>query len=215
MSTHHAPQAAMWFADRFISGARRDSLVGDLVEQFDTGKSTVWFWRQVLAAIVTSAAADRASHKLLAARALIVGATLYYVLAIPVIWIAPFAQTWIGNTFFLDIGPGAWRAFWINQFSVEPVIYLACFITGWLGVRLHRTHGVAIGILLAAFIFVLENTMMIWMLMRDPHPPSVTITGWRVIAHAMSGLGRPLSVLVGGLCASTPRTTSLTPQVPR
>jgi hypothetical protein len=37
---------------RLASGARRHSLVGDLHEQYERGRSSVWYWRQAAKAIV-------------------------------------------------------------------------------------------------------------------------------------------------------------------
>jgi hypothetical protein len=36
----------------FCSGAENDSVVGDLIEQYENGRGRVWYWRQVLAIVV-------------------------------------------------------------------------------------------------------------------------------------------------------------------
>jgi hypothetical protein len=45
--------------ERFLSGPHGDALAGDLLEQYRQGRSTAWYWRQVLSAIVVSLASDR------------------------------------------------------------------------------------------------------------------------------------------------------------
>jgi hypothetical protein len=44
----------MYLLNRFGSPYRRDSLAGDLIEQFRSGRSTRWFWLQVLSAILAA-----------------------------------------------------------------------------------------------------------------------------------------------------------------
>ena len=44
--------AANWLLDRFHPGLNREALAGDLLEQFDGGRSIGWYWRQVLQALL-------------------------------------------------------------------------------------------------------------------------------------------------------------------
>jgi len=46
------PRVATWLAQRLVSGPKRESLLGDLIEQYRQGRSGIWYWRQVLAAIL-------------------------------------------------------------------------------------------------------------------------------------------------------------------
>jgi hypothetical protein len=45
------PKFAMYLLHRFGSPYHRDSLIGDLIEQFQSKRSTWWLWQQVLSAI--------------------------------------------------------------------------------------------------------------------------------------------------------------------
>jgi signal peptidase I len=45
------PRFATWLLERVGSSYRREALAGDLVEEFQKGRSRFWFWRQVLQAI--------------------------------------------------------------------------------------------------------------------------------------------------------------------
>jgi hypothetical protein len=51
MTAPHPPRLATWLAQRLVSGRRRESLVGDLMEQFRSGRSSFWYWRQVIMAV--------------------------------------------------------------------------------------------------------------------------------------------------------------------
>jgi hypothetical protein len=59
------PTLATWLLAHLASG--NDSLVGDLAEAYERGRSRWWYWRQVIAAIATT------NDRWLIARGAIVG----------------------------------------------------------------------------------------------------------------------------------------------
>jgi hypothetical protein len=54
MNLLQPPQLAMYLLNRFGSPYHRESLAGDLFEQFQSVRSARWFWQQVLAAILAA-----------------------------------------------------------------------------------------------------------------------------------------------------------------
>jgi hypothetical protein len=50
MTPNHPPRLALWLLERF--GPHNEPLSGDLVEGFELTGSRLWFWRQVLAAVL-------------------------------------------------------------------------------------------------------------------------------------------------------------------
>ena len=62
------PRVATWLMARL--GPPESPLVGDLDEEWAAGRGRVWFWRQVLTAIVSACVRDIRAHKLLTIRAL-------------------------------------------------------------------------------------------------------------------------------------------------
>ena len=50
-----------------------EALLGDLIEQYESGRSRRWYWRQVILALVISAGREARTRKLQAIRAVIVG----------------------------------------------------------------------------------------------------------------------------------------------
>jgi hypothetical protein len=52
MTRRHAPRLALALLERLVPDS--EPLAGDLVEDFEQRKSTVWFWLQVLAAVATA-----------------------------------------------------------------------------------------------------------------------------------------------------------------
>jgi hypothetical protein len=51
MTLPNPPKLATWLLERLSSGYHRESLEGDLFEQYARGRTRFWYWRQVLIAI--------------------------------------------------------------------------------------------------------------------------------------------------------------------
>jgi hypothetical protein len=50
MNKRSPPRLATWILMHFASDYRRDSLVGDLIEQYECGRTRAWYWKQVAVA---------------------------------------------------------------------------------------------------------------------------------------------------------------------
>jgi len=50
------PKAALWVLEKWGSPYHGESLAGDLIEQYQEGRSRAWCWKQVLAAILIARA---------------------------------------------------------------------------------------------------------------------------------------------------------------
>lgn len=50
------PALATWLLAHFASDYQRDSLAGDLIEQYLLGRSRCWYWKQVVAALLVAGA---------------------------------------------------------------------------------------------------------------------------------------------------------------
>ena len=51
VSVRSPPVLASWLLAHLATGYRRESLVGDLLEQYQEGQSAGWYWRQVAIAL--------------------------------------------------------------------------------------------------------------------------------------------------------------------
>jgi hypothetical protein len=71
MSERTPPPLAVWLLTRCSSGTHRESLAGDLIEEFNRGRSERWLWRQVLIAVVQPLAAPGLLKRLLRVLAVI------------------------------------------------------------------------------------------------------------------------------------------------
>ena len=56
MMKRSPPAVATWLLAHFASDYQRDSLVGDLIEQYHHGASRFWYWKQVVAALLVASA---------------------------------------------------------------------------------------------------------------------------------------------------------------
>lgn len=67
MMLREPPRIAAWLLQQFVTTRRRDSLLGDLFEEFQTGRSCGWYWRETLTALLVHARSE--ARELLAKRA--------------------------------------------------------------------------------------------------------------------------------------------------
>jgi len=52
MKRENPPAVARWILEHLVPGKKNDALAGDLLEEFRCGRSSLWYWRQVLSAFV-------------------------------------------------------------------------------------------------------------------------------------------------------------------
>lgn len=199
MRDRQPPRVATWLAQRLVSGPRPESLLGDLIEHYRQGRSVIWYWRQVLAAILVGSVHDLAAHKMLALRALTIGWTLYYLFSYPVTWAGDIAETWVSQQVIVCEPGSFWCQFWQNQFSVELLIYIAGAISGGIVARLHRQYWVAMLSLYAASVLLFECGIIGWMVSRSI--PPLPISRVTLVVANLTVVVRPLSVFVGGMWA--------------
>jgi hypothetical protein len=56
MNNREPPRMAVWLLKQWASPYRRESLLGDLLEMYRGGRSRMWYWRQVIAALILARA---------------------------------------------------------------------------------------------------------------------------------------------------------------
>lgn len=64
MRSRQPPAFATKLLGRLVVGPNREALAGDLIEQYQSGRSRGWYWRQVLTAIAVDVASYVRTHKL-------------------------------------------------------------------------------------------------------------------------------------------------------
>ena len=71
--TSHPPRVAIWILRTLGSGPDIEALLGDLSEEYRSGRSRVWFWWQVLTAIPITLVREVRAHVVLIVRAVALG----------------------------------------------------------------------------------------------------------------------------------------------
>jgi hypothetical protein len=123
MRSSHA--AAVWMFERLGSDV---ALAGDLLEECAQGRSTIWYWRQVLIAIWIGIWRAIFDHKALALRAVATGCVFNAV------WLFLWGR-------FLHIGLTPPRMS-IEAIASLLIILLTQVATGWVVARTHRAYAV-------------------------------------------------------------------------
>jgi hypothetical protein len=128
MRTSHA--ITVWIFDRLdLDGA----LAGDLLEESARGRSTLWYWRQVLTAIWTGIWSAVFAHKMLALRALATGC------AANAVWLF----LWMKFLHFgLSFPPPYTKPLLMESIAYFLILLLTQTATGWIVARTHRTAAI-------------------------------------------------------------------------
>jgi hypothetical protein len=146
MKASEPPRFATWVLERFTPRLKRESLIGDLIEQYHNGRSAAWYRRQVLTAVLTGAGADIRDHKLLAVRALAVCWTALFLVASFTGALHQLLFRWAVTPWKSEILRQAWVYYGMPYVIIMCLAYAA---TGWLIARLDRDHRTAMVILCA------------------------------------------------------------------
>jgi hypothetical protein len=151
VNSRAAPRAATWLLERLGSGSRFEPLIGDLVEQFEEGRSRLWYWRQATGALAGHALATLRAHAASFVGAILIG----YLLTS--LWQRGCSLAF--QSVYLDLAavkhhPWTLQAF-LRLAGMQANMaseYALCFISAWVVTRVHRTHQRAV---LVAFVAAL------------------------------------------------------------
>jgi hypothetical protein len=78
MRTSHPPSIAAWILHRLGPAPETEAIAGDLIEQYQQGRSRLWYWREVIVAILTGTWSEVQQHSLL----LLVAIAMAWILAL-------------------------------------------------------------------------------------------------------------------------------------
>jgi hypothetical protein len=195
-------------------GPQDDSFVGDLVEEYQSGRSRVWYWRQVVTAVVLSSARQLAAHPAHALATVAAG------------WATTFAIFMLGDG--MADGAAGWLWNWNRQvayatdvwwpfaITASMVSYSGFALSAVVVARVGRRHAGDGGPMLVAyaasmFVVLSVAAVIIEILTarngRVPVPhPLFYVISVALPYHLRSGLLlAPLVILSAGVVASPAR----------
>jgi hypothetical protein len=186
-----APAVAEWLINHLIPESEASAIAGDLLEQWRAGRSRLWFWRQLLAAVVICIWRDIQTHKKVAMSGIAIGmVSLWGIAALTTVTLSSFG---------LLIHAVDWR--WPHYIQLFTIAFTYTTASGWIVGRLHHTHRTTA--VFAFFAFVI--TGFVWQLpLYYAVAPSIFFS--TILPHLpffvfASLLGAP-SILIGGLSAT-------------
>jgi hypothetical protein len=195
MKTAQLPTAAVWLLDAFNVTDNNPALIGDLTEECSGARSSVWVWRQVVAAIVFAIGKEIYSNKLLTIRAVVAGEAA--------VWLSSWALIRFISSLVFRLFPHSWFHWigWIlfpiplGSFGASMG---AMLFAGWIVGRFHREHGTTLVLLVATLQFFLMTPEVTRLLVNSIEQPR--FRSYLAADMAFLFLG-PIAVLLGGYLA--------------
>jgi hypothetical protein len=184
-----------------VSETRHEPLIGDLLEEYRGGRSSLWYWRQVLIVIMLSTYREIRAHKSLAIRALAVTFFVYHFLWLVVVRMA--LNEIQRAVFWMFAGPRGlpgWPPYYDDFHRV--LLTLAGVATGWIVAKLHRQRGTAMVLLCATALPFLELPLFI----ADSLHYQTNLSD--VIAMVTFTILGMLGILIGGLLVKSGESVS-------
>lgn len=193
MNMASPPRVPTWLLERFRADG--DSVVGDLVEEYEAGRSRRWYWTQSLSAVAIGLWTDIRLHKALAARAVLTGWAVLFLFSL-VLW--SLSLDLVGGLL-----PLRWHVFlWSYPPGLQVLLTgLGCIVyacSGWVVAKLHRRRRVAM-----LLVYVISLTF--W---RFPGFGTVIVSHHRpnyfdvLLVSSIVLLLNSVSILLGGYLGS-------------
>lgn len=105
------PRFATWLLQRFAIGPQREALIGDIVEQYEQGRSAMWYRRQVLMTVLLALVAFAQGRRRPVLRACALAIAVVWVLATAEWPLAAVLSSQNGLTILLNLGIFGYCAF--------------------------------------------------------------------------------------------------------
>jgi hypothetical protein len=200
MTAARRPAVAHWLLTWFVGGPMRESIIGDIEEQFVRGRSSSWYWRQVLVAIVGGLQGDLRERP--------------YSLILSVIVAAALIVAWVESTslvyeWALHRWLDAWNrsplfVFWIPFGGGTCLVWcLGSAFIARLSTRRSGRPAVLTGLLLSQIMLSLWLTRDFWL--NGAFTTAVSPRLWvpNFLWAAVVLIGMPVSTVLGALWAPT------------
>jgi hypothetical protein len=187
------PRFGLLLLNRFAP--RQEALIGDLAEEYCSGRSIMWYWWQVITVVVIGAVEDMRQHRLLTLRAVAIGWAATWVCWEVTRPIRGLFSGWVLDQLIFQFGSHPFVMLWATDLSAWPRLMAVYLISGWVVARLHpRCAGLLLGFVLVtlvtAFYLSLSGTLM-----RMTIYPDQPIRVFSIVSRTLLP---PLFTLIGG-----------------
>lgn len=185
------PARAQWLLERFGIAQGNAALMGDLVEEYGSGRSALWLWRQTLLAIAAEVTREPRARKPAIMRAVALVLALYLA--------STFTELYVFNNFVIKKfagPPSPCGAFCYVYGVLTSFVWPA--IVGWVVASTHRAHraGAVVAYLMLVTIWTALSLCLGYEGLSRSHQVGLFI-GWHCLTWACA--------LAGGLLASPRR----------
>jgi hypothetical protein len=142
MTISDPPCLATWLLRHLVCGAKRESVVGDLIEQYGRRQSSSWYWWQALTTILATTSQDIRDHKLLAVRAIVAAYGFWLLQRL----LLGFLMRTMEHQFVWMVPQVIREPAFLVLIDILPAVGM-----GWIVGRLHRQHRLAMVLAVAIF----------------------------------------------------------------
>jgi hypothetical protein len=177
-------------------GPPEASSVGDLLEEFQSGKSCCWYWRQVIAIIAASTSTEVLRHPVITMRAIAVGSAFTWIMWHGyVMWAVLNYDEVLFTTGLLP-----WfytHGLTVPRTAIFPATVVLYGLSGWIVARASRGSATVVLVYAGVSEFLFFADFGMWRFIYDPLPHSLMA----ILTVAV----RPIPALFGGLWAVSTR----------
>jgi hypothetical protein len=152
MSTIQPPAFPARLLKRLVPAQDHDVLLGDLCEEYQRGRSKVWYWLQILAAVIVESWKDIRTYTGVALSAVALGTALQFGL-----WA-------FLNKSQYELRHSSALLLWnINYHLIFTVIDTSGpIVVGWIVARLYRSHGITSLLAYRAALLSIMLVVFLW-----------------------------------------------------
>lgn len=138
MTAPTPPRLATWLLEKGGPSARAEELIGDLVEEYGTGRTRTWFWRQVAGVLMLDLWRVLHAHALTFAAAVAAG-SLFMALWTQCIALMLHGYGFVQEGEAVATHPQAMSHFLVLRIS-QILTTVLVVMTVWIVTRIHKTY---------------------------------------------------------------------------
>lgn len=195
----------MTLLERLLPSQDVDALLGDIEEE-SRRRSTLWYWGQIVAAVVVGSYREVRRHPLLALRAVGVGLLTLVVVFAPASRLLYVVRVLSEGGYYA--GP-YWLTLPSNAFRYLPALVnvLGFAASGWMIARVDRARGIAMAMLWAVLVCGLTVYAVIDMIDHLAQHGRLVLRTGPDVGGFLSTLSLPACVVLGGILAAGRRNS--------